>query len=97
MKRLRLIRKKYVRLLVNILFLLLWFLFVLIGWTFLRQSFFALGEVFEINFAKNIYQLMDNVEVLLSFIPILFGWVIISYEIWFGRLKAKPKITKSKD
>ena len=96
MKRLQLIRNKYVRLLVNILIVLLWFLFVLIGWTFLRQSFYALGEVFEINFAKSIYQLMDNIEVL-SFLPMLFGWIIISYEIWFGRLKAQPKITRSKD
>ena len=96
MKRLRLIRNKYARLLVNLLIILLWSLFFLIGWVFLRQIFFALGEVFEINFAKSIYQLMDNIEGL-TFLPILFGWIIISYEIWFGRLKAQPKITRSKD
>ena len=95
MKRLQLIKNKYVRLFINVLVILLWFLFCSFGWVFLRQIFFALGEVFEVNFASSIYKFMDNIDLLVYF-PILSGWIIFTYEIWFGKLRAKAKITSSK-
>ena len=95
MKRLQLPKNKFARLGISIICvgLVFWLTYEIIGYiyypfcksvNFDYSSFFCLGTKY---FYKNWFLLIHT--FIFSFIPLRY--------IWFGRIKPRPRITRSKD
>ena len=94
MKKLQLPKNKFIRLAINIIFVPIWYflseklLFPIVDFLFFLPN--GSTVIYENDFFKRIYFL----TLILAFLmPII---LLIRY-IWFGRIKPRPKITRSKD
>ena len=94
MKLLKLPKNKFARLGINIIFVPIWYflteklLLPLIDFIFFLPN--GSTVVYENDFFRNIYFL----SMILAF---LMPIILLTRYIWFGRIKPRPKITRSKN
>ncbi len=94
MKRLELPRNKFFRLAINIIFVPIWYflteklLLPIVDFLFFLPN--GRTAIYMNDFFRNIYFLS---MILVFLMPIIF----LTRYIWFGRIKPRPRITRSKD
>ena len=98
MKRLQLPKNKFLRLLINVLLIVFWFCFSFLIYGVLYQVFL---DAYLINFLGNFLDIWT--AKFFSTLPasflimFLIPSFIFTRIIWFGRIKPRPRITRSKD
>ena len=94
MKRLQLPKNKFIRLGINIIFVPIWYflseklLFQIVDFLFFLP--YGRTVIYENDFFRSIYFL----TLILAF---LMPIILLTRYIWFGRIKPRQKITRSKD
>ena len=89
MKRLELPRNKFLKLLINVGFI--------VGWYFSVKYIYAPIQaqiIWSFNRFANPYEDIYN---LLTILVLVVPMILATRYIWFGRIKPKPRITRSKD
>ena len=93
MKRLQLPKNKFARLGINI--------FIIVFWFFLSANLWSNLDNYAINNNPSLFVFLTEYYVgnipLLYLILFLIPSFLMSRYIWFGRIKPRPKITRSKD
>ena len=87
MKRLQLSKNKFARLAINIILIVVWFVFYcFVIWQIQREIlwFFRLNPF---------NRFVDLINLFCLIAPMF----LISRYVWFGRIKPRPRITRSKD
>ena len=87
MKKLQLPKNKFARLGINIALIIVWFLFYcFVIWQIQREIlwFFMINP-------------FNRFVELINWVFIIIPMFLISRYVWLGRIKPRPKITRSKD